>query len=316
MAAWLPRRLAFLHTDSMFASVLPGVREIRTPLTVGYMWFLVLWLALGHLLPPPSRASGLFAEVLRISHVVGPVGTGVAVSVAAYLVGILLVPLSFKLIDVSGTALRRTAAAVLTPGHRRDVSAQSALRNVAAERLSARFCSDETFRCAVLDAAEAMPGDVNVFPRDRASLEKLTLSNGYARYQVVVATVDLDPLVENLMDELSYIAQRLDGRNSDIYEDYNRLEAESDFRLAVFFPIASLFGVLAIRWQPLWWIGTAAAFALLYVGVASRVEATGMLATAMAAGRVDDPELQRLDLATVRFPSPTEDTDHSTPAST
>jgi hypothetical protein len=299
----------------MFAAVLPGVRYIRTPLTVGYMWFLVLWLALGHLLPTPSRANGLLAEILRISHVVGPAGTAVAVSVAAYLVGILLVPLSFKLIRVSGTALRRTAAAVLTPGHLRYASAQSALRNVVAERLSARFCSDEAFRCAVLDAAEAMPGDRDVLPRDRSSLEQMVLSNGYARYQLVVATVDLDSLVEDLMDELSYIAQRLQGRNADIYEDYNRLQAEADFRLAIFFPIASLFGVLAIRWQPLWWIGTAAAFALLYVGVASRVEAEKMLATAMAAGRIDDPELQRVDLVAVSFLRPTEDTDHSTPDS-
>jgi hypothetical protein len=312
----LPCRKAFLDTDSMFAAVLPGVRYIRTPLTVGYMWFLALWLALGHLLPTPGRASGLLAEILRISHVVGPVGTAVAVSVAAYLVGILLVPLSFKIIDISGTALRRTAAAVLTPGYRRYVSKQSALRSVVAERLAARFCSDEAFRCAVLDAAEAMPESGDVLPRDRASLEKLALSNGYARYQLVVATVDLDPLVEDLLEELSYIAQRLHGRNADIYEDYNRLHAEADFRLAIFFPIASLFGVLAIRWQPVWWIGTAAAFALLYVGVAARVEAEEMLATAMAAGRVDDPALQRVDLAAVNFLWPAEDTDHSMPAST
>jgi hypothetical protein len=304
----------------MFATVLPGVRYIRTPLTVGYMWFLVLWLAIGHQLPTPSRASGMLADIFRIAHAVGPAGTAVAVSVAAYVVGILLVPLSFKLIDVSGTAFRRTAAAVLTPGHRRYVSTQSALRNVVVERLSARFCSDEAFRSEVLDAAEAMPsnGPSNgeVLPRDRSSLEKLTLSNGYARYQTVAQTADLTPLVDDLMDDLPYIAQRLQGENIDINEEYNRLKAESDFRLAIFFPIASLFGVLAIRWQPLWWIGTAASFALLYLGVASRVEAERMLGTALAAGRIDDPALQRVDMAAVRFLWPAEDIDHSMPAPT
>jgi hypothetical protein len=300
----------------MFATVLPGVRYIRTPLTVGYMWFLVLWLAFGHLLPTPSRASGMLADIFRISHAVGPVATAVAVSVAAYVAGILLVPLSFKVIEVTGTALRHTAAAVLTPGYRRYASAQSALRNVVAERLSVRFCSDETFRSAVLDAAEAMPEEQDSLPRDRSSLEKLALSNDYARYQLVVETVDLDPLVNVLHDELSYIARRLHGQNVDIYQDYDRLHAEADFRLTIFFPIASLFGVLAIRWQPLWWIGTAAAFALLYVGVASRVEAEQMLATAMAAGRIDDPALQRVDQAAVSFMWPAESSDHSTAAST
>lgn len=229
----------------MFATVLPGVRYIRTPLTVGYLWFLVLWLAIGHQLPTPSRASGMLADIFRISHAVGPVGTAVAVSVAAYIVGILLVPLSFKLIELSGTVLRRTAAAALTPGQRRHVSAESALRNVVTERLSARFCSDKAFRSAVLDAAEAMPRDDEVvLPRDRSSLEKLALSNGWVRYQAVVATVDLSPLVEDLMDDLFYIAQRLRARNADIYDDFYRLQAEGDFRLAIFFPLASLFGVL------------------------------------------------------------------------
>ena len=104
-------------------------------------------------------------------------------------------------------------------------------------------------------------------PEDRSSLEKLALSNGHVRYQVVVDTVDLTPLVEDLEGELSYIAQRLQGGNADVYEDYNRLKSEADFRVAIFCPIAFLFGVLAIRWTPFWWIGTAASFSLLYVGV-------------------------------------------------
>jgi hypothetical protein len=295
----------------MFATLLPGIRYVRTPLTVGYMWFLVLWLAIGYQLPTASRASGALADIYRIGHAVSPTGTAVAVSVAAYVVGILLVPLSFRVIRVSGAALRRTAAAILTPGHHRYVSTQSVLKNVVAERLSARFCSDEAFRSAVLDAAEAMPNDGDALPRDRSKLEKLALSNGYARYQLVVETVNLSPLVEDLMDDLSYIAQRLHSRNADVYEDYNRLQAEADFRLAIFFPIASLFGVLAVRWQPLWWIATAASFTLLYVGVTSRVEAEEMLGMAMAAGRVDDPTLQRVDVAEVTFLWPAEDNDNS-----
>jgi len=278
----------------MFAAMLPGVRYIRTPLTVGYMWFLVLWLALGDRLPAASSASGALAEIFRIGQAVGPVGTAVAASVAAYIVGILLVPLSFMLIGLSGTALRRTVAAALTPGHRRYASMQSALRNAVAERLSARFCADEAFRSAILDAVEAVPNGGEVLSGDRSSLEKLALSNGYVRYCKIVETVDLAPLVEDLTGDLSYIAQRIQGRNADIYDDYDRLHAEADFRLAIFFPISSLFGVLAVRWQPLWWIGTAASFALLYAGVASRIEAEKMLGIAMAAGRIDDPALQRL----------------------
>lgn len=288
----------------MLATVLPGLRYIRTPLTVGYMWFLVLWIALSHRIASPGQASGGLADIYRLSHAIGPAGTAVAVSVAAYVVGILLVPLSFRIIDVSGTTLRRTFAGDLTPGHRRYATVQSALWDTVAERLSARFCSDEAFRSAVLDAAVALPSDGSTLPRDRPALERLARSNGYARYQLIVETVDLSPLTDDIHNELSYIARRLHGQDNDIYQEYDRLQAEADFRLAIFFPIALFFGVLAIRWQPLWWIGTAAAFALLYVGVASRIEAEQMLATGMAAGRIDDPKLQRVDVAAVSFLQP------------
>jgi hypothetical protein len=291
----------------MLTTLLPGVRDIRTPLTVGYMWFLVLWLAIGHRLPTPSRATGALADIYRISHAASPAGTAVAVSVAAYVAGILLVPVSLSLIYFGGNVLRRTPAAFLTPGHHRFVSMRSVLRNVVAARLSARFCSDEAFRLAVLDAAGAIPRDGETLPKDRSSLEKLALSNGYARYQIVVATVDLTPLVEGLADDLFYITQRLQGRNADVYNDYNRLQSEGDFRLAIFFPIAFLFGVLAIRWQPLWWIGAVAAIALVYSGVHSREEAEGLVGRAMAAGRVDDPALERVDIAEVSFLSPAKD---------
>lgn len=218
----------------MLATVLPGVREIRTPLTVGYMWFLVLWLAIGHRLPPPSRASGVLADIFRISHAVGPAGTAVAVSVAAYIVGILLVPLSLNLIYFTGMMLRRSPAAALTPGHYRAVATQSGLGNVVTEGLSARFCSDESFRSAVLGAVGMMSSYREELPGDRSSLEELALSNGYVRYQVVSDTVDMTSLTEDLEADLPYITQRLQGRNSDLYGDYNRLQAEADFRLATF----------------------------------------------------------------------------------
>jgi hypothetical protein len=41
-------------------------------------------------------------------------------------------------------------------------------------------------------------------------------------------------MTEDLEADLPYITQRLQGRNADLYSDYNRLQAEADFRLAVF----------------------------------------------------------------------------------
>ncbi|WP_134006475.1 hypothetical protein [Kribbella sp. VKM Ac-2566] len=42
----------------MLASLLPGLRDVRTPLAVGYLWLLFLWLALGRQLPLDRNALG------------------------------------------------------------------------------------------------------------------------------------------------------------------------------------------------------------------------------------------------------------------
>ena len=75
---------------------------------------------------------------------------------------------------------------------------QSGLGNVVAERLSARFCSDESFRSSVLGAVGVMSSNRDELPEDRASLEELALSNGYVRYQIVSDTVNMTSLTEDL----------------------------------------------------------------------------------------------------------------------
>jgi hypothetical protein len=102
------------------------------------------------------------------------------VSVAAYIAGILVVPLSLNLIYFTGAMLRRSPAAALTPGHHRTVAIRSSLGNVVAERLSARFCSDESFRSSVLDAIYVMSSDREELPDDRSSLQ-CRLACGHCR---------------------------------------------------------------------------------------------------------------------------------------
>jgi hypothetical protein len=71
---------------SVLASALPGVRDLRTPATVGYLWLLFGWLLFDHV----SRRDpyGDVVESLRsLGDAMGPVAAGIAVAVGAYLVG-------------------------------------------------------------------------------------------------------------------------------------------------------------------------------------------------------------------------------------
>jgi hypothetical protein len=66
---------------------LPGIREIRSALAGGYLWIVVLWLALD----PGLGESDFDIEPYRSAHhlgdEVGPVALGVAITFAAYLIG-------------------------------------------------------------------------------------------------------------------------------------------------------------------------------------------------------------------------------------
>jgi hypothetical protein len=72
----------------MLASLLPGLREVRTPLAVGYLWLLNIWLLLGGRITTAMTGKGVLVD--RLDGLVKFFGQGAAVaavSFAAFLLG-------------------------------------------------------------------------------------------------------------------------------------------------------------------------------------------------------------------------------------
>lgn len=79
----------------MLGSLLPGVREVRTPLTVGYLWLLIAWLAFADRFPTErpdtdTDAVGLTVRLFALGDIVGPAIALAALSFIAYIAGALL----------------------------------------------------------------------------------------------------------------------------------------------------------------------------------------------------------------------------------
>ena len=75
----------------MLASLLPGLRDLRVPLTVGYLWLLTLWFwCYGAIPTTRAEATGVVLEAIVLSDLLGPVAGVAAVSFAAYLIGSLV----------------------------------------------------------------------------------------------------------------------------------------------------------------------------------------------------------------------------------
>ena len=75
----------------MLASLLPGLRDVRTPLVVGYLWLTYLWVAVGENLPTTRPSGqGLVARLFDLAAVLPGSAPLAAVSFLAYVLGAML----------------------------------------------------------------------------------------------------------------------------------------------------------------------------------------------------------------------------------
>jgi hypothetical protein len=75
----------------LLASLLPGLRKLRTPLAVGYLWLLVTWLLSADKVPRiRPEGGGLVSALFDLQILLGQGAVLAAVSFVAYLIGALL----------------------------------------------------------------------------------------------------------------------------------------------------------------------------------------------------------------------------------
>jgi hypothetical protein len=73
----------------MLANLLPGIRDIRTPLATGYIWLLMAWLWIPEHLKTAAPPSSVPGDIARLASYSGRIGVGIALSFVAYLIGVL-----------------------------------------------------------------------------------------------------------------------------------------------------------------------------------------------------------------------------------
>ena len=71
----------------MFAGLLPGVRDLRTPLAIGYVWLISAWLWLHDRLPDRASAREPMADLYELGGLLPASATLAAVTFMAYFLG-------------------------------------------------------------------------------------------------------------------------------------------------------------------------------------------------------------------------------------
>ena len=237
----------------MLFGLLSGVRSARSPLIVGNVVLASLWLLLFHLFPESS--GGLqkqYPEVQRIFSIIGPIGTVAALSLAAYLVGDLVVRESARLLQIRGQPPVEASAS----------GSRQFLRKVFSFTHDAEMDELEERLDDLVDRT-MLGGEQNVdLDRLRDDLaEKISTKQGRSLKGFrVLSHEDAAPARLALNEQVRVEAKsgRIDERilaeNPELYGELSRLRGEAEFRAGLLPALALLFVAIGFRVPWAWWV--------------------------------------------------------------
>ncbi len=240
---------------SILTNALPGFREVRAPLVTGYLWLLFGWLAFAPDLSP-RPTSGATASLYDLAEYVGPLGVGIAASIAAYLLG----AISQEAGQLVKHALTRSAVRIRNSEPDRRF-----------ERLS-RVLDDTVARANRRIAGHQFPDELVAMFR-----ESITERRSEAEQEILR---DLE-LSETLLFEEQH----------ELATEVGRLRAESELRLGVSLPLIAIVIFLGVTESDVWLLALVGAALIATQGALREQDAKHLIATAAVFERANLPSL-------------------------
>ena len=270
----------------MIASLLPGLRDLRTPLAAGYLWLLFGWLLVEPSLPSPGdELTGVTASISRLIDEVGGTAVGVGISFAAYVLGTVY------------SGLLRAPQAVYRwrfarRGFRMDegwvtkISYATALSARGLDALEEYVTQTLTGLAPRVEALDEDDDSMHEFYKRKGLLSEGDFF-GLAAYFAPVAYIPLK--------EFDLLKLRLLRRSPELFAEVDRGSAEAEFRLAIVPPLAALAALLALEDSPLWAIAMSILPVLIAQGIARGRAAGDRLVDALVLDEIKSPLLEELE---------------------
>jgi hypothetical protein len=239
----------------MLANLLPGLRDVRAPLSAGCIWLLTLWLVLGDHVPTQQQARGVWASLYRLGNLMGPAGVLAAGAFLAYLIGAML------------------AVRVVT------VNAQEAPR-------TARFWDART--TITPRVSRLAFNDLVTFLQDQGRIpppQPETNSPGQRERERGERLV-VNLAARDVLGETRQLRIKLLTANYDLFNEYDRAVGEAEFRKNVAYALVGLTGALSWLQSPWWTLMLAVSVRLYVAGVGSERVANDVIIQAVVAGLV------------------------------
>lgn len=270
-------------------NLLPGLRELRTPLAAGFIWLATLCVLTAERIPlSAAELPGEISNLWRIGEFLGQGPLLAALAFLAYLMGAVWEGL------VTGFRAWRDGT---VSDDRRLLSIDNdiLLDRVIGERVQRRLQDDpqalSDFTASVLQRLRSSsPG--------AASLDETTASrfSQDPEFQRTAAPKLLDKnFVRNeVIVDLMRTPTRLLGKEPDLWSLWDRTRAEGEIRVVISIPLTALVSAVAIVWT-LWCFALIPlCMLLLWLGIRKGNEADAILIDAARAGRVGLASLERV----------------------
>jgi hypothetical protein len=274
----------------VLANLLPGVRDLRTPLATGYAYFLFLWLVFGKdNLAPEAAPNDLWQRFYDLSDTIGTAGSLAIVSFTAYLFG--------SIVRVSELRRPRWLLRLLRsdPDKASDRLELWALQQAAtlesrglnATKLSEREDVPQLF-------SHRLSADLQGFAVATSEAEmfnSLPMEERYKMSNNRVLVKNLEAVVE---DESEALISRLQIGREAIYNDYDRLRSEAELRFTLLVPLCLLVAASGFLWtKPAWLL---VGLPLILLGQAFHIQARAdeRVLQALTTGVIDSPVVEQL----------------------
>lgn len=260
----------------ILASALPGFRDLRAPLTAGYIWVVFAYLLFApDLQERPADPVG--AALYDLAETIGPIWTAVAFGTVAYLLG----AITEGIIEFAVRPFDRRVA-VRTYLHRRRLPSDD-LDHVESQLAFGSGSIAEEFERGdtLIRQRMARRSDLE---ESTAMKEELRALERFAAEQDRAASREPDLPATLLVAE-----------KPTLYAEVDRLRAESDLRLAVFPPLAGLSVLLTAQSEKWAWLLILLGALLLVVqGLMRRRQSRQTIVDAMQMKVIQSPSVDRM----------------------
>ncbi|WP_329553177.1 hypothetical protein [Streptomyces sp. NBC_00696] len=285
----------------MLTQILPGFRELRTPLATGVLWLLALWVALGARVPSRAEAAGFARRVYDLAELVGRPGVGAVLIFTAYIVGsVVSIPANQLLREPPNDAWE---PGNVLPDRWPIVQGRPVLMRYRSATVAAGYPAFADTRLLTQQAWADLQTHVSTNP-----LLLWLESHRSERHRDVAERI----LLRYVLEELGQLGTRLHAKNSTLYADHDRLMAEADLRVNVGAGVAVLAVALSARVTPLFLLTFTMSTLLIIMGMARARQANDVIVQALVIGEVTSTALTEADGAVEALNATTEPVEHPT----